>query len=94
MHRGVVETLLAGEHAWWGHAAAFGYDMEPPLRELRAPLGIVTNTGDVLHEQSLRAGRLRPDATLVVLDGGTHDVVDELPGQWADAVLACLPSGA
>jgi pimeloyl-ACP methyl ester carboxylesterase len=90
MHRGVVETLVAGELAWWGHAAAFGYDMEPALTALTQPLCIVTNSGDVLHRQSLRAAQLRPDARLAELEGGTHDVVDELPGPWARAVSAFL----
>lgn len=96
MQRGVVMMLAAqdraqelgdgsGERA--GYTAAFAHDVGIPLRALRQPGLILTNTGDDLYTQSCRARELRPDFAFVALPGGTHDIVDEQPGAWAAAVL-------
>lgn len=86
MHRGVVQTLIAGEYDWYGHRAAFEYRMLPRFLALTVPTLILTNTGEDLYQLSCRARDLRPDFAFVALEGGTHDIVDEQPENWANAV--------
>jgi pimeloyl-ACP methyl ester carboxylesterase len=86
MQRGVVQTLVAGEYDWYGHLAAFEYRMMPRFLSLTVPTLILTNTGEDLYRFSLRAHELRPDFAFVALEGGTHDIVDEQPEAWANAV--------
>lgn len=90
MHRGVVDILLNGDAAWYGHRAAYDYDMEPAVRSITIPTLIVSNTGDEAHEDALRVCRLRPDFELASFEGGTHDVVDEMTDQWVGAVAGFL----
>jgi pimeloyl-ACP methyl ester carboxylesterase len=86
MHRRLVDQLWAGPTVWYGHHAAFRYDMELDLMALRGPVLILTNTGDDIYETALRVHRMRPDFDFVELAGGTHDIVDEQPAAWARAV--------
>ncbi|GIW10647.1 MAG: alpha/beta hydrolase [Dehalococcoidia bacterium] len=86
MHRNVVQGLLAGEYDWYGHLAVFEYEMLPRFLALRVPTLILTNTGDDLYRFAQRAHALRPDFAYVELPGGTHDIVDEQPRAWAEAV--------
>jgi len=93
MHRGFVMMLEAqlgagGELA--GYTAAFAHDVAGPLRALRQPALILTNTGDDLYVAACRARDLRPDFAFVALPDGTHDIVDEQPEAWARAVTAFL----
>ncbi|MFN8534129.1 MAG: alpha/beta hydrolase [Dehalococcoidia bacterium] len=88
MQRGVVQTLYAGNYDWYGHRAAFEYRMMPRLLSLTVPTLILTNTGEDLYQLSCRAHDLRPDFAFVALEGGTHDIVDEQPENWAKAVAA------
>jgi pimeloyl-ACP methyl ester carboxylesterase len=97
MHRGVVMMLSAalgataqgaGERP--GYTAAFAHDIGVPLRAITQPGLILTNTGDDLYGTSCRARDVRPDFAFVALPGGTHDIVDEQPAEWAAAVSAFL----
>lgn len=88
MHRRLIDQLWAGDTWWYGHHAAFDYRVEPDLRALACPTLILTNTGDDLYECSQRAQRLRPDFAYVELPDGTHDIVDEQPDAWCEAVAA------
>lgn len=87
MHRGVVMMLAAEPRERDGYTAAFAHDIGVPLRAIGQPGLILTNTGDDLYTQSCRARDLRPDFAFVALPGGTHDIVDEQPEDWAAAVL-------
>lgn len=91
MHWGVVQMLIAGENAKFGHAAAFSHDLSAPLRKMTQPALVLTNTGDDIYEVCKRVNELRPDFEYAELQGGTHDIVDEQPGEWtrivADFVL-------
>lgn len=86
MHRRLVDQLWAGENEWFGHYAAFQYDMVSDFMKLSVPTMILTNTGEDAYPMSLRAHALRPDMTYCELIGGTHDIVDEQPEAWAKAV--------
>lgn len=86
MHRGVVQMLLAGETEWYGHHAAFAHDIVEPIARITQPTLILTNTGDDIYQAVQRARELRPDFAYVELAGGTHDIVDEQPDAWCEAV--------
>jgi pimeloyl-ACP methyl ester carboxylesterase len=86
MHRGVVQMLLAGETEWYGHHAAFAHDIAEPLARITQPTLILTNTGDDIYQPVQRARELRPDFAYLELEGGTHDIVDEQPEAWCEAV--------
>lgn len=86
MHRRLVDQLWAGPEVWYGHHAAFAYDMRPDFMQLEVPTMILTNTGDDIYDLAQVASKARPDLTFVEMQGGTHDIVDEQPLAWANAV--------
>lgn len=90
MHRYVTELLANPEYYYWGFEAAFAHDLGADLAAIAAPALILTNTGDDLYAASCRAHELRPDFAFAALDGGTHDIVDEQPEAWANAVAEFL----
>lgn len=54
------------------------------------PTLIFSNTGEDLYAASQRAHSMRPDFAFVALDGGTHDIIDEQPDAWTEAVAKFL----
>ncbi|MFN8533291.1 MAG: alpha/beta hydrolase [Dehalococcoidia bacterium] len=88
MHRSVVDTLANGDTAWYGHLAVYEYPNYANFLQLAGPAFILTNTGDDVYPWSKKAHELRPDFEYQELEGGTHDIVDEQPEAWADAVSA------
>lgn len=88
--RYVVETLSGLGPFWYGHHAAFVYDHAATLPHLQHRTLILTNTGDQIYQQALRARALRPDFEFVALEGGGIDVVDQLAEAWTEAVAAFL----
>ena len=57
---------------------------------------LLTNTGEDLYQATLRAHGVRPDFGNAELAGGTHDIVDEQPEAWTEAIatfLAEAPTG-
>lgn len=90
MHNNVLQTLWAGDTFWYGHAAAYEYDITDAFMGLQMRTLILTNTGDDIYHLSCRARDMRPDMAFAELDGGTHDIVDEQPQAWTDAVVAFI----
>jgi len=86
MHRRLVDELWAGDTSWYGHHAAFAYDVTNDLEAITVPTLLLTNTGDDIYHLAKVAHRLRPDFTYAELIGGTHDIVDEQPEEWSAAV--------
>jgi pimeloyl-ACP methyl ester carboxylesterase len=86
MHRRLVDQLWAGDTWWYGHRAAFEYQMEQDLLALAGPALILTNTGDDLYGCAQKVRALRPDFAYAELEGGTHDIVDEQPQAWSKFV--------
>ncbi|MDJ0929077.1 MAG: alpha/beta hydrolase [Gammaproteobacteria bacterium] len=86
MHDRLVDQMWAGDTWWYGHHAAFQYDMAPDFTALKGPVLIFTNTGDDLYETTQKARALRPDFAYAEVEGGTHDIVDEQPDAWAHIV--------
>jgi pimeloyl-ACP methyl ester carboxylesterase len=93
MHKNFLQTLWAGETFWYGHKAAYAYDMTEAFMTLAMPTLILTNTGDDIYHLAQRARGLRPDMAYVELAGGTHDIVDEQPEAWAAAVARFVKGG-
>jgi len=86
----VVEKYQGLGPYTWGHDTAFAYDQEAAMRRIRHQTLILTNTGDDIYEMAQRARVLRPDFAYQELQGGSHDIVDQQPQAWADAVVAYL----
>lgn len=86
----VVHSLVGRGPFWWGHHAAYTYRQQDTLPNVSQPTLILTNTGDMIYPDALRAHKLRPDFAFVALEGSGIDIVDEQPEQWADAVAGFL----
>lgn len=84
--RYVVEQLMGYGPFWYGHNAAFAYDHETALKALQHPTLILTNTGDVVHEQGQRARSLRPDFSYAEIEGGGVDITDQRPTEWVERI--------
>lgn len=92
---GIITRITAAKYQslgpyWWGHYAAFRYDHAAALKRLTHRTLILTNTGDDIYKLAQRAHALRPDFAYVEIQGGTHDIVDQQPEAWCDAVVAFL----
>ena len=78
-----LSFFLAGDKEWFGHTAAFSYDMLPAIREIKADTLILVNRNDSLFEQSRRAHELRRDFQFIELEGGYSHVMYDYPRPWA-----------
>ena len=85
-----VHGLLAGDRVWYAHDAVMAYHHEDAIPRISHPTLILTNTGDAIHAQARRTAEMRPDFVYTALEGGTIDVLDELPVEWARAVVDFL----
>lgn len=90
MHRYTVEALFRGATNWKAFPLILETDLGSLLRRLRVPTLLLTNTGEDLYEATRRAHALRPDFGYTELVGGTHDIADEQPDAWTEAVAAFL----
>ncbi len=86
----VVEKYQGLGPYWWGHDAAYRYDHVASIKRLALRTMILTNTGDDIYALSQRAAKMRPDFDYRELAGGTHDIVDQQPEAWSDAVVEFL----
>ncbi|HEY0942331.1 MAG TPA: alpha/beta hydrolase [Steroidobacter sp.] len=86
----VVEKYQGRGPYWWGHHVAYRYDHAATLKRLKHRTLILTNTGDDIYEHAKRAKEMRPDFEYVELIGGTHDIVDQQPEEWSEAVAAFI----
>lgn len=88
--RYVIEQFSGYGPFWTGHHAAFLYDHAKTLAEIRHPCLILTNSGDQIYENAVKARDIRPDFAFTELEGGGVDIVDQSPVAWADAVARFL----
>jgi pimeloyl-ACP methyl ester carboxylesterase len=89
--RFVIDALKAGDRAARGHDTVWEYDMTPKFERVRAPALVLVGTDDPFaypHARPL-AGRL-PDSRVREIPGGMVPLPDQLPREFADAVLAFL----
>ncbi len=92
--RYVVQKYQCLAPHWYGHNAAFHYDHAASIARLAHRTLILTNTGDDIFGISKRAAALRPDFAYREMQGGTHDIVDQRPEEWAAIVAGFLDDGA
>ncbi len=86
MHRNVVQMLVAGETLWHGHNALLQYDFAGRIMQVTHRCLVLANTGDVRYAWSLKSMRMRPDFEYHEIGGGSHDIMDEAPAEWTQAV--------
>jgi pimeloyl-ACP methyl ester carboxylesterase len=88
--RYTVERFQGYAPFWTGHHAAFIYDHGAAIERIKHATLILTNTGDQIYEHAKVTRKMRPDFAYTELAGGGIDIVDQMPEQWADAVVAFL----
>lgn len=65
------------------HEAVFCHDLAADLRRLSGPVMILSDAGDTLHPNDLRAASLYPEFRLVTFsEGGAHSLMLD-PARWA-----------
>lgn len=69
------DALLGGEIEWWGHRAAFAYELEDNMRQVTHPV-LVLNTGDDLDTQTRRAIGMRDNIRVLEVPGWGHGFLD------------------
>lgn len=89
-HTHFIHGQLAGETVWYAHDAVMAYDHEAAILKIQHPCLILANTGDAIYVQSQRTREMRPDFAYTELAGGTIDIIDEQPHEWANAVAEFL----
>ena len=92
MHRYTVEGLVGGATNWRAFPLIIDADLTALLRSITVRTMLLTNTGEDLYEATRRAHAVRPDFGYAELSGGTHDIVDEQPEAWTEAVVRFLAS--
>jgi pimeloyl-ACP methyl ester carboxylesterase len=88
----VMSFYLAGQYEWYGHQAAFTFDMENAIRAIKAPTLIISNTADSIHAAAARTLKMRPDFAYHELPGGNSHMMYDDPEPWANAVSAFIKS--
>ena len=74
--RSLLEWLLAGDHAVWGHRAVGEYDTAAGLRRLQQPLLGLAGQQEDLYEETLRAAGEASDGRFQSLGSAGIDVAD------------------
>ncbi|MFL2770071.1 MAG: alpha/beta fold hydrolase [Rhodospirillaceae bacterium] len=83
IHWSLVQFFWAGPNEWFGHHAAFKYDIETDFKALTVPTIIISNSGDILHSKIPYLKSIRRDLTFATIDGGTFHIVFEEAERWA-----------
>ncbi len=68
------DALLAGNIEWWGHHAAFNYDLAADLAEITQPV-LILNTGDDLDQQTRRANGVAARSIILEVPGWGHGFI-------------------
>ena len=84
--------LSGGERHWWGHRAAFEYDLETALARVRQPI-LVLNPSDDLIEQTRRATTLLRNGGVQEMPRWTHGFMDNDAEGAADVIKRFLDEG-
>lgn len=85
--------LSGGERHWWGHRAAFEYDLVPALERLRRPI-LVLNIADDLIEQTRRAAPHLRNGRVDEHPEWTHGFLDNDTDAAAKMILEFLDGDA
>lgn len=89
-HMSLLHVFLAGEDEWFCHHAAFSYDLETTILELKQPCLVITNTGDPLHYIIPRVQKLRTDFTYNEMEGGSVFIIRDNSKEWVDSFIDFL----
>lgn len=84
-----LARLSGGERHWWGHHAAFRYDLPRALAQLEAPLSVL-NLDDDLTVQTRRVAPLLRTGLVIERPDWTHGFLDSDPVGAAAAVTQIL----
>jgi pimeloyl-ACP methyl ester carboxylesterase len=84
-----VDCVRNPRISWWGHYAAFAYELAPNLQHVRQPV-LVLNPDDDLHAHTLRAAPLLQDGSLRHLAGWGHGFLDVHTDAARDIVAGFL----
>lgn len=68
------DALLAGNIEWWGHHAAFNYDLAADLAKIAQPV-LILNTGDDLDQQTRRAEGMAAHSQILEVPGWGHGFI-------------------
>lgn len=97
--RGLSTATWGTLGAWWAgfdtptYQAVFANDMAADLDRISAPVRILTDSGDSLHEQDRQVAAQRPDFSLEVFSGGGSFSLMLDPQKWAERVSAFVSAG-
>lgn len=83
----VLSFFMAGDKEFYGHIAAFTYDMAPAIQEIETPTLVVSHTTDNLHFSAARILKLRPDFQYHEFEGGNSHVIYDHPEPWAEVAI-------
>lgn len=84
-----IARLSGGERHWWGHQAAFRYELARRLVAVAAPI-MVLNPDDDLTVQTLRAAAYLRTGRVIEAPQWTHGYLDRHPQEAAVLVGALL----
>lgn len=87
------EAMTGGANAWWGHAAAFDYDLEAALKALAHPT-LILKTGDDLARQTEPARHLSPHIDMLDAPGWGHGFATTHARDVAGVLRAWLDAGS
>jgi len=87
------DALLGGRNEWWGHRAAFAYDLASALAKVRQPV-LILNPGDDLDVQTRRAAGASPASRLLELPAWGHGFLDQHTVEATQLVRGFLDAAA
>ncbi len=86
------DALLGRSTEWWGHHAAFDYDLAGSLARVVQPV-LILNTGDDMDIQTRRAEGLAANGRILEVPGWGHGFLDAHTDDVAGLVRAFLDAG-
>jgi len=91
LERYIVDAVRAGPRREEGHRAVHRYRMEAAISRVRAPALLIRATEDrFAYDHVTRLAELLPGSAVVDVPGGMVPLPDQLPEQFAEAVLRYL----
>ena len=83
------EALLGGNLEWWGHRAAFNYDLAADLAHVEQAV-LILNTGDDLEQQTRRAEGMAAYSRILDVPGWGHGFIEQHTSDVEQVVRAFL----
>lgn len=86
----LVDSLLAGDRAWWAYEGVFTYPSEHELPKVRQP-SLLLAVNDLLFENTHRAAQVMPNAQVVeMLEVTGHHILDQHAEEIAERIREWL----